>query len=334
MSLKISLKQLVRSLLALVLISILVLTVFNVNWFYFTPLQYELDTFTYEKMLDTGMYASIIDTTNIIEWLIREPGWAFFLTKLNYYFSSYNIVFFIIPFLIVFCYSIFIYKRSNFIYMFFLLHPIALMFYLNQLRLAFAFCLFYILYIFLNNKKYLYILSFFIFIIHTSFLIFWVVFLYIEFLLSCKKSNNYKFCMTFIGATFLTFLTGPAISFVLGVLGDRRADSYGDSLWQTSLLTSLYCFVFIMFFIFNFYFNKMRRITFEQLCTMFFLAMVVISPVFVGGYPFRFLSAIFPIMLIALYQLNKEFSVYSTAFLVFIGLYIGFFQLNWIKVFG
>ncbi len=334
MYLKINLKQIIKFLLIIASISMLSLIVFNINWFQFTPLQYELDVFTYEKMLDSGAYNNIIESLNYSVWLVVEPGWAFLLIELNKYFSSHNIIFIIIPFIILASYSFLLCRYSNYLYIFFLLHPIALMFYLNQLRLAFAFCIFYIFFLFFKNKKYFFFFSFFLFLIHTSFLIFWAVFLYIEFILSRKRNNIYKFCMVFIGGISLAFLTGPAIGMILTALGDRRAENYSDSLWQTSFLTSLYCFAFILIILLNFYFNKLKKITFEQLCTLFFLAMVVVSPVLVGGYPFRFLSAIFPIMLISFYQLDRIFSFYSIVLLMLIGVYIGFFQLNWIQILG
>ncbi len=57
MCLKINLKQIINFLLVIALISMLdLLIVFNINWFQFTSLQYDLDTFTYEKMLDSGAY--------------------------------------------------------------------------------------------------------------------------------------------------------------------------------------------------------------------------------------------------------------------------------------
>lgn len=334
MNLKISLKQTINFLLMIATISMLALMVFNINWFQFTSLQYELDTFTYEKMLDIGAYNNSIESLNFAAWFVTEPGWALFLVELNKYFSSHIIIFFIIPFIILVSYSILLYRYSNYLYIFFLLHPIALMFYLNQLRLAFAFCIFYIFFLFFKNKKYLYFFTFFLFLIHTSFFIFWAVFLYIEYLLSRKRDNVYKFYMIFIGGISLAFLTGPAIGMILTAIGDRRAEAYSDSLWQTSFLTSLYCLAFILIILLNFYFNKSKKITFEQLCTLFFLAMVVVSPILVGGYPFRFLSAIFPIMLISFYQLDRIFSFYSTILLMFIGIYIGFFQLNWVKILG
>lgn len=334
MYLKINQKKIINFILMIVTISILALMVFNINWFQFSSLQYDLDTFTYERMLDSGAYNNIMESLNSSVWLVIEPGWAFFLTELNKYFSSHSIIFIIIPFLILISYSLFLYRYSNYLYILFLLHPIALMFYLNQLRLAFAFCIFYIFFLFFKNKKKFFFFSFFLFLIHTSFFIFWTVFLYVEFILSRKRSNIYKFCMVFIGGISLAFLTGPAIGMVLTALGDRRAETYSDSQWQTSFLTSLYCLAFILIILLNFYFNKTKKVTFEQLCTLFFLTMVVVSPIFLGGYPFRFLSAIFPIMLISFYQLDRVFSFYSTVLLMLIGIYIGFFQLNWIKILG
>ncbi|WP_437434785.1 EpsG family protein, partial [Acinetobacter bereziniae] len=106
-------------------------------------MKYQLDSFTYQQMLDSGAYAdTLINSFNFVKLLTSEPLWSIFLIFLNKFFSSYFVVFYLIPFLIILLYAKYIYKNSNFFLIFFLIHPIALMFFLNQLRLAFAMAIF------------------------------------------------------------------------------------------------------------------------------------------------------------------------------------------------
>lgn len=332
---RVSVQKVVNTMIFLLLTILLALLVFNVSWFNYTPLKYELDTFTYERVLDHGGYDLNFNELNLLEFLSGEPVWALFVKFLNSFVSSEVIFFIIIPFLTLLSYSLYIYRNSSHVFILFLIHPITLMFYLNQLRLAFAFCIFFIIYIvFKKNKNKIFFFSFFLFLLHSSFITFWFVFLFVDYVSSRNKTEVHKISLAIVGSFFLAFLTGPALSIILGFLGDRRAESYNNNIWQTSLLTAFYCLILVSIFYLNFYFNKLKKLSFEQLCTVFFLAMVIFSSFFIGGYPFRFLSAIFPIMVVAFYQLDRVYCILAYSILIFIGFYIGFFQLNWILMLG
>ena len=333
MALNINRKSFILFILFVLSIISLAFLVFNIPWFVFTSLQKHLDTYTYQAMLDSGMYKSILNSDlNVIGIITTEPAWSTLVVWLNNFFSSTDIFFFLIPFFIMMVYGFYIYRNSNFLNIFFLIHPIALMFYLAQLRLAFAVSIFLLLTLIIDSKKNLYFFSFFIFLIHSSFLIFWTFFLIIDVIVNSKKDYTLKILFLLLSGLLLCFLTGPLISIVLGALGDRRADTYTEGIWQTSFATSAYCIMFIAVICMNFYFNRQKYITFEQGCSLVFFSMVAFSPFLVGGYPFRFLSAIFPIMVVSLFQLEKGYRLAAVQLLIFIGIYIGFTQLNWIEL--
>lgn len=334
MSLNFKLSKVIYFLLFILQLFFLTFTLLSVSWFEYSSLKYDLDTFTYERLLNVGAYEDSIKNLSFINLFNLEPSWSFILVVLDHFFDSEDVVFFIIPFLILISYAFYLYLNSSNLVVLFLIHPIATMFYLNQLRLAFAMSIFLLIYSLFKERKFIYFFSFPLFTIHSSFLIFWLIFLFVEILLDSQKSNLYKLLVVIISSFFFAFLTGPALSIILSFVGDRRADDYVDGVWQTSVLTSIYCLIFILIFLMNFYTNKIKKINFEQLITIFFLGMVFISPIFVGGYPFRFLSAIFPIMLIAFYKLDRQYSIFAYSFLLLIGLYIGLFQLNWIRLLG
>ena len=147
-----------------------------------------------------------------------------------------------------------------------------------------------------------------------------------------SKSNrltNLKklFLFTALGL-MVAYLTGPAISDILGILGDRRADIYSGSVWQVSFLTSLYCMALLILFYIN-YCSSNIVISFEASVSIVFLSLVVFSYFFVGGYSFRFFSAVFPIVIVGGFHLIRLYRILYFLILILVGFYIGFVDLNW-----
>lgn len=306
----------------------------NVDWFYFSNLRYELDTYTYERMLDSGAYdLGAIYNKSLIELLTSEAIWSITLSYANKFFTSEFIIFTLIPCAVIFSYAFYINRRSNILYLILLIHPIGLMFYLNQLRLAFAFAIFYLTIIFFKGKLKFLIFTL-LFFIHTSMVFFITIFLIIKYIINLKISEFKKISYLMALGGFSAYITGPFISNVLYFLGDRRANDYSTDQWQTSILTSLYCICFILIISLNFVMAKSKKINFEISVSVVFFFMVAISPIMTGGYPFRFLSAVLPIIIVSFYYLNNVFKYLSIFTFVSIGFYIGLFQLNLIRYFS
>ena len=312
----------------------LCLFIINIDWFYFSPLRYELDTYTYERILDSGGYnPDFLYDKSLIELLTSEVIWSILLTYINKFFTSRFVIFVFIPCVIIFSYSFYISKKSNNFYTIMLMHPIGLMFYLNQLRLAFAFAIFYLIVIHFRRKLKLFLLPL-LFFIHTSMVFFVFVFFVIQYIVNLKVSEFKKiFYLIALGGAS-AYITGPFVSNILSFLGDRRADGYSTDQWQTSPLTSLYCIFFILLICLNFVIVKSKKINFELSTSIVFFFMVAISPIMTGGYPFRFFSAVFPIVVVSFYYLNNTFKYLAISILLVIGFYMGLSQLNLVRYFG
>lgn len=201
------------------------------------------------------------------------------------------------------------------------------MFYLNQLRLAFAFAVFFVLATFIKDRK-IFLIAPFLFLIHTSMAFFIFVFYLIDYIVRSKVSEYKKILYLVILGMISAFVTGPLGSLILGALGDRRADDYSSDQWQTSALTSLYCAAFVIIIISNFIFVKSKKINFELSTSLVFFSFVVISPVFTGGYPFRFLSAVFPIIIVSFYYLDNIFKISAITLIISVGIYMALYQMN------
>lgn len=308
--------------------------VLSFDWFEYSSIKYQLDTFIYEFLLDVGVYhRQLTMDEGLLPLVTSEVLWASILVFINKFFTSKYIFFTLIPGVVFVCYSFFIYRKSTPFYIFLLLHPIALMFYLNQLRLAFAFALFFILAVFIKNRKIFFVAPF-LFLIHTSMAFFIFIFYLIDYLVRSKISEYKKLLYLVVLGIVSAFVTGPFASLVLGSLGDRRAGDYATDEWQTSLLTSLYCAVFVIIIISNFIFIKSKKINFELSTSIVFFSFVVISPVFTGGYPFRFLSAVFPIIIVSFYYLDGIFKASAVTLIIIIGIYMALFQMNIANLIG
>ena len=318
-----------------IILSILLCSfVINIDWFYFSSLKYELDTYTYERLLDSGGYdPTFLYGKSLLELLTSEFIWSMLLTYLNKFFTSNLIISILIPCIVIFSYSFYISKKSNYFYIMLLMHPICFMFYLNQLRLAFAFAIFYLIIIFFRSKLKFFLLPL-LFFIHTSMVFFLFVFFAIEYIINLKTSEFKKIIYLMALGGISAYITGPLVSNILSFLGDRRADHYSTDEWQTSILTSLYCMLFILVICLNFIMVKSKKINFELSTSIVFFFMVAISPMLTGGYPFRFLSAVFPIVIVSFYYLNNIFKCLSIFTLLIIGFYMGLFQLNLVRYFG
>ncbi|NUF63074.1 hypothetical protein HUN35_08765 [Acinetobacter bereziniae] len=185
-----------------------------------------------------------------------------------------------------------------------------------------------------KTKRKVLIWSSFLFLIHSSFIIFWFSFFFIEFILSKKFNNSKTILILIVFGVILAFITGPFISEILNFIGDRRADLYSGNLWQTSFLTSLYCLCFVAIIYMNYWFKNDKKVDFELSVSVVFFSMVAVSPIFLGGYPFRFLSAVFPIVILSFSHLKNKYQLAAYLMLSIIGIYMGFVQLGWNSIWG
>lgn len=325
-----------RSLYYFLLLPLFIYLMLNIDWLAFSSLKNESDIFMYIYQLESGGYQSLFNelaSGKSLSSILLEPLWTIIILVMNNFATPKLIFTIILPMIILISFSYYIYFNSKPIYVLALIHPIALLFYFNQLRLALAIAITLLMWTFLSNKKLFFLASIVTILIHTSMTIFILVF-YTCYLVSKNyKWTNFKklIFLTILGIV-IAYLTGPAISNILGFLGDRRADGYSTDAWQVSFITSLYCMVLLILYYLNYYSSNII-ITFEASISIVFLSLVFFSYFFVGGYPFRLFSTIFPVIIIGGYQLTKLYKVLYFSILIMIGFYIGFVSLNWALLF-
>ncbi|UBQ54485.1 EpsG family protein [Simonsiella muelleri] len=319
---------------------------FEVDWFKFSFLRTESDIFNYNNILTSGGYE--LNTTSLSwEMIFNEPLWALIISNISNYFSNENSIYIfsvLLPTIISILYILFIYKNTRMYYsIFMLLNPLATMFYLNQLRLAFSVSILYIvldiLYDKKNNVLHIYKLLFFtapLILIHTSSIIYILLILSYYFISTRLLSKSFiiiHIILVFIGF-LLSYMTSSLLSDILTIIGDeRRASVYATTQWQTSFLTSIYCF----FLYINIALSSKSKIkngcinylSCYDYISIIILLMVLFSPLFTGGYPLRFLSAIIPVLILCILEQKFIYKILSIVYWLIISLYIGFSTLNW-----
>lgn len=292
---------------------------------FFDPLD-QSDIYTYIKNLDFGIYHYRLSTQSLSDgifvFLFNEPLWTYIVVGLNYFFNSDDVFLFVIPILVVFFTSIYLNFNSGFLYVIALFHPISTAFQLNQLRLALAMSFFLFFWFVFKNKRVLLFVSMPLFLIHTSMLFFIAVFFICYYVCNIESLSSLKkvFLLIFFGF-LLAYITGPAVGDVLSMLGDRRAEIYTGDTWQTSFLTSTYCLAFVLLMVY-YHFSSNHFVRIEVAVSIVFFSLVFFSYFFTGGYPMRFLSAVFPVLIVGGSKLSGIYKKMYFIMFFLIGAYI------------
>lgn len=297
----------------------LALIIVNIPWLINYPGYRDIDAFTYVNLLDLGMYDESLkySFSTIVSYVKNEWIWSFFVTFLSMMGLSSKFIFFtFIPFLIYFILARILIFKSNIFYCFFLIHPLLILFNFSQLRLALAIALFfYAYYFFKKNLVVFFILALICLLMHTSMMVFLSAFYFINIIINRVNSLNFKLLFLFLFGFTLSVLTGPFISVVLGVIGDnRRSEIYSSNEWNSSYLSSVYWLTLLIVFIADVY--KKKAISFEVATSIVFISLVVISPFFIGGYPYRFLTAVFILIIVAISQLGLKNRILASLLLM------------------
>jgi hypothetical protein len=318
------------SILAIPIAFIIVL----IPWLKNYPDYYGLDIFTYAKALDLGEYHSILkfEFNNWFSYIKNEWFWSYLVASLDYYgFSSSDIFLEIIPFFIyIFLCSILI-LRANFLYVFFIIHPILILFNFSQLRMAFASALmFFGYYFFKNNKVLLGIFVIASMLTHFSILLIIFIFILIKIIMNFNNVSINKKISILIFLGFITCLvTGPLVAELLILIGDtRKVDVYSSNNWNSSFLSSMYWLSLLMVIVFGV--KDLKNITIELGISIVFLSLVVFSPFFTGGYPYRFLTTVFVLILISISQLKLKFRLLSFLILLISFIQQAIWVMHWV----
>lgn len=310
---------------------ILSLIIVNIPWFNKIPGYLEFDVFNYINMLDSGLYkiSLLYEYNSFSSYILNEWLWRKLLVSLNDIgVGSHFIMLLIIPFLIYFFNLLILLKKNSLAYCWLLIHPIVLPFYLSQLRLAIAISLVFFILFFFKKSKVIYLLLIPIALIHTAVVLFLIIFLIVRYILNNISNKNILMIIFVVLGLILAYVTGPMMADILVAVGDRRADVYTENNLNSSFLSSLYWGVILVLFILSSL--KMKVIPFELAVSIIFLSLIVFSPLFDGGYPYRFLSAVFILLILSLRRIDQLNRYLVLIVLFFTFVYQGVTVLNWV----
>ena len=245
-----------------------------------------------------------IDLARVTDFVTNEVLWHFLVRELIETWNlPLSIVFFTISTLTIYCYSTVILRNTRAIALLLLLNPLVIDFAFSQFRLALAVSLLCIAFFFKAKLPVRIILAMAAAFIHTASLLFFAVFIFSEFLSRFARQERFSArTMWWISIGFgiaISLATGPLREALLGFFGDRRAE-YAEI--SSSLLYSSF-WIFLGGVLFfqrrDFYLSKAN-----------ILALVILGVIaantLTGGYSTRFLSAGFPFLICAIFNVREQ----------------------------
>lgn len=261
-----------------------------------------------------------ISYDNFFSYIKEEWLWSYLTLIWQEFFKlDAENLFYIISFLCIFSNLLILKLYKSLKYSIFFINPIFIDFFYSQLRLALAISFIFIsYYLYENNKnKFLILLLIILSIfIHTTSLIF-IASIYI---LIFTEKIYLKYLFAIIFPIIIGFLTGIYRSSFLGFIGDRRVE-YADMTGEWYVLL----FYFILFIILcSVFFLKKYK---GNLNNIYFISLTGYSLCFfgyiLGGYPSRFLVAMYAFILLGFNFLPKyiiNYAFVSHFFYILVGL--------------
>lgn len=244
------------------------------------------------------------DYNTILRALTNEWLWHKFIdfSVESLHLTSVEILFFISLFLL-FTSCLFLAKRYSYLSLIFLLNPLFINFMYSQLRLAFTMAILFISYYLYkkNNKFYLVFLLITPFI-HTSavtFILMFMIALALE--KTVKIQSKFKTIISLIIGFGIGIATGPLMTTILSAIGDRRSE-YAD-MSSSIVYMSFWLFLWAYFSLKGLLESRNR--TFSFYISLMVLTLVGVQTV-LGGYPSRFLVALFPFLIAAMLETKAK----------------------------
>lgn len=321
-------------LVRVIIISLIFSIIFvSIPWLKFNLGYNDLDTFRYIDYLDSGHVESQLKYNfgSFFSYFFGEWLWL----KLQVLFidlgGESNFLFLkLLPFINIFCVSVFLLKNTKFYYLPLILYPISLMFYFGQLRLSVAMSIFLLVFC-LFDKKLIRILTIIaVCLIHASMIMFLSVFY------ALYKVNNFKLKLwvklLFVSLLSLSFVmvNSGYLSAILNMFGSSRGDYYNDFELGFSTSTTLYFLILMIVFVFIIYYRKIE-FNFYHIVTFFILITLIFCYFFDHTYPSRYLAVFYPFVLVSTYQLK---SILFLGMIVFLVAYTAFVDLNIPSIFN
>jgi len=262
--------------------------------------------------LDIGNYLNRIEYLHVggneashvgLSWLLSEPLWKYIIIGIGLIFDDYRLALYIISIIIVFFYSIFLFKRvESYIGMIFLFNPMFIDLVLSQVRSALAFSLLLLAYD-LSSKKWSSIVAIISILIHASMPLFIVIY----FLLSKLNKSVYPkkyYLVTIITALLFAIFMKYGVNILLTILGDRHA-GYENTIAGASLSYSIVWFAIGIFVAtFATFENENDRIIagYAIIMTSFFFFSSIM-----GNFAQRYVALTMPLIIISISYLPKHY---------------------------
>lgn len=268
---------------------------------------------------------SYIDFLSIIDFIKNEWFWHYSISFLANFFNL-NFIFNIIGFLIFLSFSIFLFKKTNILYIFLLINPLVIDLIYSQLRMSFA--LIFFIWSILLFKKFK-IISLILIIIscitHTAMLPFVAIYYFCKYISNIKSINNSKLVIaTFLGF-FSSLIFGPFKNKILLYIGDRRSD-YNDNILSSSFLyLSFWILVLFVFYFQCIIYNFKSKFNDSNVLFAVSILSLILLNLFIGGYSTRILAFSMPFMIILIYNFTGIYKI-LTVFLYLIYVFVYFYM--------
>jgi hypothetical protein len=252
-----------------------------------------------------------------IQWLFSEPLWKEIIIFIGQVFEDYRSVIYIISLIITFVYTSFLLKRIEFYVVFiFLLNPMLVNLFMEQIRISFAFALVLIAYGMVEKRGsmnygviFLLLMAFFI---HTAMIVFYGIY-YLLYKLNDKVEDKKYYLIALGTALFLAFFIKYGGNILLMMIGDRRAN-YSEIIEASSLSFSMAWFIIaIILGTFAEFKEVTQRILVAYAITLmsfFFFSSIL------GMFAARYVAVIMPIIIIAIGYLPKHYKQGTYLFLL------------------
>lgn len=184
-----------------------------------------------------------------LSWVFSEPLWKEIILFIGYTFQDYREVIYGISLMVSFVYISFLLKRVEFyIIIIFLINPMLVNLFMEQIRIAVAFSLVLIAYDSVDRNNSARVLPIVLlisaFLIHASMIVFYGIF-YLLYSLNKRVEDNKYYLIAVVTALFLAIFVKYGGNLILMMAGDRRAN-YGEIIESSSLAFSIVWFMIAM----------------------------------------------------------------------------------------
>jgi len=269
-------------------------------------------TIYHGDFLDIGNYLKRIEYLYVggneashigLSWLLSEPLWKYIIIGIGLTFDDYRLALYLISIIIVFLYSIFLFKRVPYpVGMILLLNPMFIDLVMAQVRSALAFSLLLLAYD-ISSKKWSIIVTIISILIHASMPLFIFIYFLLYKLNKSVSSKNY-YLITIITALFFALFMKYGLNILLTILGDRHA-GYENTIVSASLSYSMVWFAIGIFVAtFATFKNENERIIAGYAITMtsfFFFSSLM------GNFAQRYVALTIPLIIISISYLPKHY---------------------------